>query len=216
MHPSSYIRGGHVDKRIIKKKNKDKYKDEQVLVVPFKETKNIEDKFTKLNHDKDIWSRFDNGKYIYRYDAEEEPSFQQIIPYILIRNPLNNSYYVSKRIAGDDRLNQKLSFWGGHINPCDGTKDVLFKALFRELHEELDIEPIGSAKFHGYVRGLTSPTSDHLGCVFLVETTECAVKETDKAKGLWMTPTQLENDYFEFENWAKHIIDYIVYNNYKL
>jgi predicted NUDIX family phosphoesterase len=194
---------------------KRKYPDEQVFVVPFMFLNNIPDKFTRTNHTLDIWNRYDNsGKYIFRHDAEMNPAFQQIIPYVLIKNSFSNKYFVANRLAGEKRLIDKISLgFGGHINPCDGTKDVLFYSLFREMHEELDIEPVGPAEFVGYVRGLTTPTNDHTGCVFVVKTESCAIKETDNLEGLWMTIEELEKNYFKFESWAKYIIDYLVSNN---
>ena len=198
---------------------KKKYKDEQVFVVPFDKVSNIGDHFTRMDHNNNIWSAFDNiGKYIYRYDAEGEPVFQQIIPYILIQNPNTKKFYTTERIGSDSRLLGSYSLGvGGHIDIEDGHKDVVLKGLFRELYEEMDIEPIGNAEFIGYVRDLNSKTNDHLGLVFLIKSNNnCKIKETDKLKGKWMSYDQLEANYSKFEDWAKHIIDYMCGNNNQL
>jgi predicted NUDIX family phosphoesterase len=199
------------------KKNKEKYGDEQVYVVPFITVSGIHDKFTRAKHTHDIWSKFDNiGKFIYRYDAEGNPSMQQLIPYILIQHPDGNKFYVAQRLAGEERLVNEISIgFGGHINPEDGAKDCLFKALIRELHEELFISPIGSAEFIGYVRDLNSSTSDHTGCVFIVKATDPVIKEHENLKGEWMTVDELEKNYFKFEGWARHIIDHLVTHDKK-
>ena len=71
----------------------------------------------------------------------------------------------------------------GHINDCDGTNQAVFKALVREMNEELNIEPNSPFKFIGYMRDLTSETSEHFGLVFIIKSEEdsISIKETDKS-----------------------------------
>lgn len=193
---------------------KEKYGNEQVFVIPFAEVSNIGDKFTSLPHDQNIWEKFDNvGKYAFRYDVEGEPALQQLIPYVLIQNPVTKKYLVAKRLQGESRLVGKISMgFGGHINPCDGNQEVLFKALFREVHEELIIEPKSSARFIGYVRGLNSSTNDHLGCVFIVDAEDAKINEHENLKGEWMSIEDMEKSYYKLEDWTRHIVDYLVDN----
>lgn len=202
------------------KELKAKYKDEQVYVVPSSLLTHIKDGFTKEEHSKEIYSQFDNiGKFIFRYDAEGDSTFQQIIPYVVLFNPTTNKYYTYKRIegSGEERLHGQLSLgFGGHIDATDGTSEVVFKGLVRELMEEVDYNNTSAAKFLGYVRDLQSATNDHTGLVFLLEVNFAEVKETDKYVGEWMTAEEMEKAYFRFEDWGKHIIDYIVDNKYKI
>jgi predicted NUDIX family phosphoesterase len=195
----------------IKAKLKQKYGDEQVFVIPHMILSGINDKFTHVDHFHGIWNKFDTaGRYILRYDAEMNPEFQQLIPYILVQDPINKKFFVAERIAGEPRLIGRISLgFGGHINPCDGTKDVLFKALYRELNEELYIEPTSAAKFVGYVKDMTSTTNDHTGCVFVVQATVASIKEKENLKGEWVSIKELEDSYFKFEGWAKYVIDYL-------
>lgn len=207
-------------------KLKEKYKNEQIFVVPHTLLSGLDsNKFTKAEHTPDIWSKYDTvGRYIFRYDAEGDASLQQIIPYIIVYNPDNKKYMVSVRTSGsgESRLVNQMSIgFGGHINPEDGVKDVIFKALFRELHEELIIDPMSNAKFVGYVRKfVTNDVADkdfvhsvHVGMAFVVEAKEAEIRETDKLEGEWMTAKELEENYFKFEAWSKLIIDYIITNN---
>lgn len=201
-----------------KAKLKEKYGDERVLVIPLYAMYGIEDKFTRCNHTKEIWSEFDKGKYVFRYDAEGESSMQQIIPYVIIHNPENDKYLISKRKeqSGEPRLVGQMSMgFGGHINPEDGYKDVILKAMFRELMEELFMTPLSSATFLGYIRDISSSTNDHTGCVFIIESKDASVREIDKLEGCWMSPKELEEAYFKFESWSKFLIDFLVENNYK-
>lgn len=192
---------------------KAKYKDEKVFVVPSNLIQNIGDKFTKAKHDTSIWKKYDNlGIYIPRYEAEYNLAFQQIIPYFLVSNMDETKFYVAKRIQGDSRLVDKLSLgFGGHINDCDGTNEAVFKALVREMNEELNIEPNSPFKFIGYMRDLTSETSEHFGLVFIIKSKEddISIKETDNLEGIWMTKQEMFDAYGKFENWAKYLLDYL-------
>lgn len=191
----------------------EKYKDEKVFVVPANVVENIPDKFTKCKHDSRIWSKYDNlGRYIYRYDAEMNPVFQQIIPYLLICNEDESKYFVSRRLDGDHRLNDKLSLgFGGHINECDGNSDVVLHALVREMDEELDIDPLTRAQYIGTMRDITSKTNDHFGLVFILKATEgdVFIKEVDKLSGEWMDKDTMFNKYQQFEGWSKYILDHL-------
>lgn len=198
-----------------KKILKEKYKDEKVFVISSNDMQNNKNKFTPKK-DSDIWNKYNNmGLYIYRYDAEYNKAFQQIIPYFLIINENEDKYYVSERLEGDTRLKGKLSLgFGGHINECDGHQNQILNALFREMHEELNIKPINNFKYLGTIRDLTSETSEHFGLVFYTKAIEgeVSIKEVDNLRGKWMTKTDLFENYPRFENWSKFIIDHI-YDN---
>lgn len=202
------------------KELKEKYKDEQVFVVPAGVLSHLEDGFTKEKHSKDIYSKFDRlGKYIYRYDAEGNPTFQQIIPYVILFNPNTGKYYTYKRIqgSGETRLHGQLSIgFGGHIDSSDGTNEVVFKGLVRELMEEVEYNNIAPVEFIGYIRNMQSATNDHTGLVFVLFVDHATVRETEKYVGEWMTAQEMEENYFKFEDWGKHLINYIVENNYKI
>lgn len=202
----------------LKKQLKDKYGDEQVFVVPFGLVKNIPDRFTKETKgpkelEKMLNSICSRGQFIFRYDAEYNPAFQQLIPYVVISNLSGTRYYVSERISGDARLVSKYSLgFGGHINPIDnGHENLIMAALKRELCEELFYEKMSEPEFLGYIRDLHSETRDHLGFVFQVKAKKVRIKETDVLKGKWMTLEELEDRYFHFESWSRYIIDYLLY-----
>ena len=199
-----------------KKQLQEKYPDEKVFVLPSNLVQNIGDKFTKCKHDPSIWKKYDNlGLYIPRYEAEYNLAFQQIIPYFLVTNKDESKFYVAKRIQGDSRLVDKLSLgFGGHINDCDGTNEAVLKALYREMNEELNIEPISSCQFIGYMRDLASETSEHFGLIFIVKSEEetISIKETDNLEGVWMTKQEMYDSYGKFENWAKYLLDYLYVN----
>ncbi len=195
---------------------RERYGSEQVFVVPTSTVMDIPDGFSKQAHTKDIYKKFDSiGKYIYRYDAEENVSFQQIIPYVILYNPIEGTYLVYTRQSGskENRLHNQISIgFGGHIDSGDGINEVVFKGLVRELMEEVEYQNTEGLSFIGYVRDQSSKTYDHLGLVFELPVSMAEVKETEKYNGEWMTKEQLQENYFKFEGWAKYIIDYILHN----
>lgn len=195
----------------LKKQLEAKYGNEQVFVVPFAETAHIGDKFTKTNADMSALTQWDSkGKFVLRSDAEYNPAFQQLIPYVLITDVTGTKFYVSRRIAGDDRLKGTLSLgFGGHIDLVDGTQNVILKAFERELDEEVFIKRKKTpANLLGYVRDLDSATKDHLGFVFTVTARSVRIKEDTVLEGFWMSLQELVDNYHKFESWARYIIDY--------
>lgn len=202
---------------VLKAKLKEKYGDSQIYVLPYVEYEHIPDKFTRIDDGPKASVLIDQkAKLVFRRDAEYEPAFQQPIPYILIKHFTENKYYIGKRIKGEERLIGQLSLgFGGHMDPEDGPTNILSNAFARELNEEINIAH-SYAELIGYVRDLNSPTNDHIGHVMLLKTEQdISIKENDCLVGEWMAVCDLENNYYKFENWAKHIIDYLVIHSYQ-
>lgn len=195
-----------------------KYNNEEVFVIPYNNTSHIENGFTKVNSEKNIWSKFDKlGKYIYRDVVEGRVETQQIIPYIVLRSNEGRYLIAKKRNKAKDEINNTMSLgFGGHINPCDGYKDILFQASARNLLEEISLYPYNTMQFKGYVREMNSDIKDHLGCVFLIDDIdekETKILKQDVYIQDWYTKNQLVEHYAKFETWSKHIINYLVENN---
>lgn len=193
-------------------KLREKYGTEQVFVVPYLDVVNIPDHFSKVEQDSLDWIK--KGKYIFRYDAEYNTFFQQVIPYVVLTDREKERFYISRRISGEERLVDQLSIgFGGHINPCDGYQNPLEKCIMRELNEEVSARYIEeSLSLLGTVRDLSSSTNDHIGVVFLKRVSNKAtikIREKDKLKGKWMTMDDLYENYGAFESWGKYIIDHL-------
>lgn len=188
-----------------------KYRDEQVYVVPFKKVAHIPDKYNSLTS----IDFKDGGMLILRSDAEYNPAMIQLIPYIIVMNKAHDKVYVTKRIAGEERLRDSLALGcGGHINPCDYGKDIVMNAALREMNEELNIHLAKNTELKtvGTVRDFESKTNEHLGIVMVATAGSVSVKEKESLKGFWMSFGDLKRDYDKFESWAQHIIDYIFIN----
>lgn len=145
-------------------------------------------------------------EYMPRAEAEEQPAFKQIIPYVILRQ--GDKIFVTRRLnkGGEARLHGKISIGvGGHINPVDEQGDMLMKGLWREIHEEVELHSHGELCSCGFINDdSNSVGSVHLGACFTLETEgEVTVKETEKLEGLWMTLPELKASYDYMETWTQ-------------
>lgn len=208
---------GKTAKRLLELK--EKYGSEEVFVVPYSSTEQIPDLFHRIR-EKELNTLLDTlygkGKFILRADAEENMAFQQIIPYAVLQGR-DGRWFVSRRIAGEERLRGSLSLGiGGHINRIDrpepGTPVSVFtRGLLREMNEETNIDDCGIVTLtpYGTVRDLRSSTPDHIGIVYKVfvrDSGALAIREKDALEGIWMTTRELIQNFGKFESWAQLII----------
>jgi len=147
--------------------------DEKVLVVQRKVFEEV-GAFNGLAMDtqKYIDKLFAPGvpRFMPRPQAEKDPSFKQLIPYVIMT--CNGKYlsYVRGKRAGETRLVAKRSIGiGGHINPTDDMPlfgnfyDTYLAAVQREVAEEVSIE----TKYKDRVVALLNDDSNEVGQVHL-------------------------------------------------
>jgi predicted NUDIX family phosphoesterase len=96
-----------------------------------------------------------NNRFMPRAQAENDPNFKQIIPYVIITDGKSILHYVRGKKAGEQRLVAKGSIGiGGHINDEDHSlfavgAQAFQDAVRREVCEELsvlgafDAQPVG-------------------------------------------------------------------------
>jgi len=195
--------------------NKD---DEQILVVP-SEIIFAREKWQGLKTDRlDYYIELikNSCQFKRRGDVENDPSYQQIIPYILFS--FGDKFFAYKYIknAGETRLinNDYQLGVGGHINKEDinGDEDILETGMMREWEEEVNFK--GKFLQKKLVGILNDESRDvekvHLGLVyhFVGDSHEINVKETDKMEGKLMTIKELA-DSVSHSIWMS-----IVYNQY--
>lgn len=196
---------------INKQRLKEKYGTEQVYVVQSLNVLKVPDRFFETSQENLDWTK--QGIFVFRYDAEYNTLFQQVIPYVVLTDSKMEQFYVSERISGEERLVGSYSIgFGGHINPCDGYRNVIENCIERELNEEVSAKFIKEPlRLLGTVRDLLSTTNDHIGIVYLKRVsnkTKIKIKENDKLKGKWMSIDDLYRLYGHFESWGQYIIDY--------
>jgi predicted NUDIX family phosphoesterase len=147
-----------------------------------------------------------HGRYLDRPLAESDPTYKQLIPYVVVRN--GESVFLMHRTdaGGDPRLHGKASIGvGGHLNPVDEGEDALMAGLRREWAEELvaDWEP--EFRLVGLLNDDSNPVgSVHLGVVFEVEAAGrlVDVREHDKLVGAFADADVLAASWDRLETWS--------------
>ncbi len=157
-----------------------------------------------------------NYEFKRRGDVENDPSFQQIIPYMLFS--FENKFFAYKYLdnAGEKRLvnNDYQLGVGGHINKEDveGGENILETGMMREWNEEIDFKGnLISKKLVGIINDDSRLVEQvHLGLVyhFIGDSSNIEVKEIDKMEGKLFDIKEISGD-MNHSPWMQ-----IVYNNY--
>ena len=190
---------------------------EQVLVI---ETKVLEELGTFHGLQFDVERYLDvifangNPKFIPRPDAEKDPSFKQIIPYVIMSCRGKYLSYVRGKRAGETRLvgNRSIGI-GGHINPIDNNVplfaenfyDTYLAAVEREVCEEVSVE---TNHTNDIIALLNDDSNDvgkvHLGIVHYWNLDEPKVtrKEQMITQIAFMTQKKLQSVIDTMETWS--------------
>ena len=196
--------------------------EEQVLVI---ERKIIEQvgMFDGLAFDVDRYLEriFVPGvpRFMPRSQAEHDPSFKQIIPYVIMTHQGKYLSYVRGQRAGEKRLVAKRSIGiGGHINPIDADDSPLFAYLYdnylaavqREVTEEVTVE----SPHTDHIVALLNDDSNEVGSVHLgiVHCWSLAEPKVSKREQMitqmaFMTPDELHETRDTLETWSQKCLD---------
>jgi predicted NUDIX family phosphoesterase len=147
-----------------------------------------------------------------RAEVEDDPTYQQIIPYLVFRH--GDRYLLTRRLkaSSEKRLRQLYSLGvGGHINPGDLEHgDPIADGLKREWEEEVEYAGAFEATLLGLINDDSSPVSRvHLGVVFLIDgdSPEIRIRETDKLSGELLTLEEMRIYYLAMESWSQIVYD---------
>lgn len=147
-----------------------------------------------------------------RAEVEDDPTYQQIIPYVVFRH--SDRYFLTRRLkaSSEKRLRQLYSLGiGGHINPGDlASGDPVLDGLKREFEEEVAYSGDFDAVLLGLINDESAPVSKvHLGLCFLLEgsTPEIAIRETEKLAGELLTLEEMRIHYLQMESWSQIVYD---------
>ncbi len=150
------------------------------------------------------------GSFRPRPAMEIDPSFKQVIPYLVLRDGERFFLMRRTRAGGDARLFDRYSIGvGGHLNP--GDKD-LAGGLRREWAEEVaaDFEPA-----FRLVALLNDDTTEvgsvHLGAVYVAdaEGRPVAIRELDKLEGSFAEPAEVAAVADKLETWSRLTFEYL-------
>lgn len=174
------------------------------------------DEFEKIINKKKIFLLRKTTSEEQSIPCEDDPSYQQIIPYIIFK--YKKKIFVYKRLpkADEQRLHHNFSIGvGGHIDKSDlDNENYIEEAMKREFNEEIIYNDPYEFKVIGYIKDDSNDVGKvHFGVVFLVEgsTPNIKVREKDQLQGKLMKKKQITKEIIEnFETWSK-----IAYENVK-
>ena len=148
-----------------------------------------------------------HGTFIARAAAEVDPSWKQLIPYVVVQDGDEVFVMHRSRAGGDERLHERVSIGvGGHLNDADDGDDPLSAGLAREWREELEADWEPEFRLIGLLNDDTNPVGAvHLGVVFLVEAAgrPVEVRERDKLSGSFRPLADLRASWDSLETWSQ-------------
>src|SRR5262245_27539032 len=151
--------------------------------------------------------------YQARSAMEHDPSFKQLIPYVIFRyrDAAGRTLlfqYTRGKGQGESRLHAKRSIGiGGHISADDAAQTSAYEeGMRRELEEEVIIETSYKATMVGLINDDESEVGKvHLGVVHLLDVERPAVKprEADIVDAGFRPVGELLADMGRFETWSQ-------------
>jgi predicted NUDIX family phosphoesterase len=151
--------------------------------------------------------------YLPRSQAEEDPSFKQIIPYAVLKHGEHVFHYLRGKQGSEQRLRALRSIGvGGHINPDDENlfNSTYEQGMLRELAEEVAIDTTFEQRCIGLINDDSTPVGQvHIGIVHLFELAEPKVRRREQV----LTQTgfaplrQLAQEREAFETWSQFVLE---------
>jgi predicted NUDIX family phosphoesterase len=192
--------------------------DERVLVVPGAELDRL-GRFQGFSPDAERYLAAllvpEFMDYRPRSQVEDDPSFKQIIPYVVFRSRDVVFCYTRGGSQGEARLHRLRSLGvGGHVSEEDAqgvrTLDAYEAALRRELDEEVAIGSPGRIRRVGLINDdATAVGRVHLGVVHLYELEAPSVtpREDGLVDAAFLPVEAVRSLRPEFETWSQICID---------
>ncbi len=154
-----------------------------------------------------------HGRYLRRPEAEQDPAFKQLIPYVVLRNRGGVFLMERTRAGGDPRLHLRASIGvGGHLNPVDHGADPLMDGLRREWSEELEAAFEPAFRLEGMLNDDENAVGAvHLGVVFSVEAdgAPVRVRERDKLSGRFVELAEVRAAWDRLETWSQLTLEWL-------
>jgi predicted NUDIX family phosphoesterase len=164
-----------------------------------------------------------NLSYRPRAEVETDPSFKQIIPYVVLRYSGKRTsevtqtpevfHYTRGKRATESRLQALRSIGvGGHISADDTTlfDSPYREAMFREVQEEVRLETGYTERCIGLINDDTTPVGQvHLGVVHVFDLEEPKVQPREQAliRAGFAPLADLRAQREEFETWSQFLLD---------
>lgn len=159
-----------------------------------------------------------NNSFRPRSEAETDPSFKQIIPYVVITDGDRILHYVRGRKSGEQRLVAKGSLGiGGHINDEDHSlfavgEQAFRDAVAREVGEELIVDGEFDAKPVGLINDDSTEVGKvHFGIVHVLKRTPEQVRKRESVitQLTFLSVADLRARRDALETWSQLCLDHI-------
>jgi predicted NUDIX family phosphoesterase len=157
-----------------------------------------------------------NNFFFPRAQAENDPAYKQIIPYVLLAFQDRVLYYVRGKKAGEQRLAAKGSIGiGGHMNESDESlfawDEQAYRAgVEREVNEEIKID----TQFEDRIVALLNDDTTEVGRVHLgiVHVFRLAQQKVEKREAMitnlaFLTKAELIGRRESLESWSQICVD---------
>lgn len=148
-----------------------------------------------------------------RSQVETDPSFQQLIPYVLLRHG-DELFHYRRGASGTEKRLQSLRSLGigGHISEQDaaGPGDPYTNGMRRELLEEVTVGGSYTERLLGFINDDRTPVGRvHLGIVHLFELERADVQSNEEAlaDGGFASRMQLWSVREQFETWSQFALE---------
>jgi predicted NUDIX family phosphoesterase len=154
-------------------------------------------------------------RFMPRPQAEADPGYKQLIPYVIMSCDGKYLSYVRGRRAGEARLTGLRSIGiGGHINPIDADNSPLFAYLYenyltavkREVAEEVSVEAGHTDSIVALLNDdSTEVGSVHLGIVhhWVLDSPSVSRREQVITQMAFMSPAELRKVQDSMETWSQ-------------
>jgi len=157
------------------------------------------------------------ARFIERAKAEEDPSFKQLIPYVVMVWSDKILFYVRGSQTGEERLKSLGSVGiGGHISVTDHSlferdiREVFAAGLRREVAEEVDVQTEYSERIAGLINDDSNPVGRvHLGILVIWKLAKPKVikRERSITSLEFLTLEELRKRRETLETWSQIVID---------
>lgn len=155
--------------------------------------------------------------FMLRSDAEKNPNFKQLIPYVIMTCGDQVFSYVRGKRAGEQRLAALRSLGiGGHINPVDemplfgDLRDTYLTAVRREVDEEVAVNTAHHDRIAALLNDDTNEVGKvHLGVVHLWRLDEPKVEKREQmiTQAGFMPLADLRTLRDTMETWSQLCLD---------
>jgi predicted NUDIX family phosphoesterase len=152
-------------------------------------------------------------RYRPRSEMETDPSFKQIIPYVVLHYQGQVFHYTRGKRATESRLQALRSIGvGGHISADDSNlfDSPYREAMFREVAEEVRLETKYTERCVGLINDDTTPVGQvHLGIIHVFDLVEPRVESREQAliRCGFAPVTELRQQQQEFETWSQFLLE---------